>query len=290
MLMRFAALPLVFVVGCASVEEEEPAGTTTSDITAREGTNGASCKRSAYNCSLRAGAQRVETSDGGESWKVDPAVKSVPVVDGNGDEMGRSTYSKFTLNYGQSRTMNGVRYVYALSTGLGSGGWVPLDAFGGREAIAKLVGDVDAKGDKLGTLGCYAIATSYPARLDTLKVVKGAREGEAKEPNDYLPQVRKNGKVYGTLAFNVPGNDLGGANTDIFPAGAKFQRLNVPTDEGAPSLDAKLYARTKGTDVYTTDAGEMKFIYGYIKSETGAIRYGWAAIDGLDVSSGCPQR
>ena len=34
----------------------------------------------------------------------------------------------------------------------------------------------------------------------------------------------------------------------------------------------------------------MKFIYGYVKSKTGSVRYGWMALDALDVSSGCPDR
>jgi len=56
-----------------------------------------------------------------------------------------------------------------------------------------------------------------------------------------------------------------------------------------------VHAQSKGLravvpDSYTTDAGAMKFIYGYTKSETGEVRYGWAALDGLDVSSGCPAR
>ncbi|MBX3229390.1 MAG: hypothetical protein KIT84_17770 [Labilithrix sp.] len=288
--LRFA--PLLIIVAftaCAELEPEaEPEGEASEMIT--RGENGETCKRSRYNCSLRAGGQRVRRADGGETWAVDPAKSPVPVVDGNGEEMGRSTFSKFTLNYGQSRRIDGVRYVYALSTGLASGGWVPIDAFADREALAKAIGKMDAKGANLSPMACYEIGTTYPARLDTLKVVRGAKEGEAKEPNDYLPQVRKNGEVYGTLSFNVPGDDLGGANTDIFPAGTKFQRLNVPTAEGAPSLDAKLYARTKGTDKYTTPAGAMKFIYGYVTSTTGEVRYGWAALDGLEVSSDCDPR
>lgn len=290
-LTALSGLALLTLAGCAAeAEDDEGAGSAVSEISAKDGTNGNSCKRSAYNCSLRAGGQRVERADGGETWAVEEGQSPVVVVDGNGEEMGRSTYSKFTLNYGQSRTINGVRYVYALSTGLASGGWVPMNAFRAKESLAKAVGNIDAKGASLAPIGCYEIATAYAKRLDTLKVVKGAKEGEAKEPNDYLPQVRKNGQIYGTLSFNVPGDDLGGANTDIFPAGTKFQRLDVPTWDGPPSIDAKLYARTKGTDAYSTPAGEMKFIYGYITSVTGEVRYGWAAIDGLNVSSACDAR
>ena len=282
-------------MGCAASADEEveseEQGETESAVSARPGTNGDTCKRSAYNCSLRAGGQRVTTPGGRETWGIHSSYlasnKGVPVVDGNGDPLGLTTKSEFTFNYGQTRIMNGKRYAYAMSTGLGSSGWIEIEAIGASDAFAKAVGNMDAKGDNLKKLGCYEIAGSYDESLDTKFVVKGAKTGYA-EANDYLPQVRANGKVYGTLSFNAPGDALGGANTDIFPAGTKFQRVDVPTWESPslPSLDVKLYAGKAGT----TPAGEMKFIYGYIRAKSGEVRYGWAALDGLKVSSACDAR
>lgn len=63
----------------------------------------------------------------------------------------------------------------------------------------------------------------------------------------------------------------------------------MPTWEGtAPSLDAKLYGRTPGTDHLSSRS--MKFIYGYVKTKPGAVRYGWMALDGLKTSGSCPNR
>src|SRR5205085_999391 len=124
------------------------------------------------------------------------------------------------------------------------------------------------------------------------KVVKGATDQDSEEPNDYLPQVRSgSGRVYVNLAFSIPGDGLGAPAVDIFPAGTKFQRLDVPTWESPsrPSLDAPLYKKPAGSDKYTERAGAMKFLYGYVKTKAG-VRYGWMAMDGLKVSSGCPDR
>jgi hypothetical protein len=294
-LFRIAVLStLGLLVACSAPTEDlesEEQGETESALGSRAGTNGQSCKRSPYNCSLHPGGQRVMTPGGRETWGVSSRFlasnQGVPVVDGNGDPLGLSPKTELTFNYGQTRIMNGKRYAYAMSTGLGSSGWVEISAIGASDSFEKAVGNMDAKGDDLKKLGCYELASSYDPSLDAKFVVKGAKIGYA-EANDYLPQVRSNGKVYGTLSFNAPGDALGGANTDIFPAGTKFQRVDVPTWESPdlPSLDVKLYSG-KGAN---TPAGTMKFIYGYIRAKSGEVRYGWAALDGLVVSSQCDAR
>lgn len=299
---RFAVFGLfagIFAVGCAApaADEsgEEAQGETQSAEGTRAGINGSSCKRSAYNCSLHPGNQRVETPGGRNEWGINSnylaSNKGVPVVDGNGNLMGLSPKTDFTFNYGQTRVMNGKKYGYAMSTGLGSSGWVEIDAIGASSSFEKQVGNMDAKGDNLPKLGCYAIANTYDQTLNSYFVVKGAKPGGA-EANDYLPQIRSNGKVYGTLSFNAPGDALGGANTDIFPAGTKFQRVDVPTWEAKalPSLDVQLYKATRKDAAATTEAGTMKFIYGYIRAASGEVRYGWAALDGLVVSDKCDAR
>ena len=275
-------------------------GTVESEISSlRPGVNSAGCKRSAYNCGLNPGHdQRVYTATGAESWGVDPKyvtdrnLAGVPVVDGNGDLMGFSKKTSFTLNYGQTRRIGNTTYVIALSSGLGAAGWVPIDSFVHAASLRAKVGEVNAHGAGLKDLGCYEVDTSFDPKLDTFKVVKGAKENESKEPDDYLPTKRANGKIYVNLAFSVPGDALGAPAVDIYPAGTKFQRLDVPTWEGnAPSLDAKLYSKPAGSNAYTTLSNRtMKFIYGYVKSKPGAVRYGWMAIDGLKVSNGCPNR
>lgn len=300
------AAMLATISGCAADTADDGSadgddeGSIESEIaTLRPGVNSSGCRRSAYNCGLNAGnGQRVYRADGGETWGVDPTwvtdkkLGGVPVVDGNGDLMGISKNKEFVLNHGQTRRIGNTTYVMALSTGLGAAGWIPIDSFLHAESLRAKVGEVNAKGDNLRELGCYEVDTTFDPKLDTFKVVKGAKENESKEPNDYLPMKRANGKVYVNLAFSVPGDALGAPAVDIFPAGTKFQRIDVPTWEGSvPSLDAKLYSKPAGSNAYTVlSKRSMKFIYGYVKTKPGSVRYGWMAIDGLKVSGACPNR
>ena len=130
----FAALAAT-TGGCASETTDEGDGTGSVDSelsTLRAGVNSNGCKRSAYNCALNpgAGSQRVRTASGSETWAVDPkwltdngfvdpATKAarVPVLDGNGELMGLSAKTSFTLNHGQTRRMNDRTWVMALSAG-----------------------------------------------------------------------------------------------------------------------------------------------------------------------------
>ena len=286
------------VSGCVADTdgEEEDEDTEEVESELRSGVNGNGCKRSAYNCGLNTDGvgQRVRSASGDESWDVEPAAVAagVPVLDGNGDEMGRSKYKAFTLNYGQTRRMNGRTWVFALSTGLKSAGWVPIDVFTAEASLRNRVGEVNARGANLKKMACYEVKDGYPTRLDPLKVVKGTTDKQAFEANDYLPVVRANGKRYMNLAFNVPGNGLGGPAVDIYPVGTKFQRLDVPTWENPdpPSLDATLWRVPAGAERATRRAGKMKFVYGYVKGDLGVVRYGWMALDGLKLSRGCPNR
>lgn len=298
------ALSAIVHSGCVADAEEEEADSTSDEL--RAGVNSSGCKRSPYNCALNpnGAGQRVRRADGEEEWSfdpkwlaargyVDPATKQpvVPVLDGNGEEMGRTKKLAFTFNHGQTRRFGGMTYALVLSSGLKSAGWVPIDGLLHAGSFRAKVGEVNARGANLKHLGCYEVKSSYDPKLDTFKVVKGATDKDAMEPNDYLPVKRANGRPYMNLIFNVPGDALGGPSIDIYPAGTKFQRLDVPTWQtpDRPSLDATLYSKpSPGAAAYTKPAGEMKFLYGYVKSKTGSVRYGWMAQDGLAVSSGCP--
>lgn len=305
-----ASVVLAMLGGCAAEPSDEEEGEAIDSELAslRNGVNSDGCKRSAYNCALHpgAGSQRVPTATGAETWGVDPkwltdhgfvdpATKAarVPVVDGNGDLMGLSKTTDFTLNYGQTRRMNNRTWVMALSAGVGSAGWIPIEAFLHADSLRAKVGEVNAHGAGLKDLACYEVKSTFDADLDKYKVVKGAKVNESKEPNDYLPMKRGNGKVYANLAFSVPGDALGAPAVDIFPAGTKFQRIDVPTWESgsAPSLDVKLYSRTPGSTAFNELSNRrMKFLYGYVKTKDGEVRYGWMPADGLAVASGCPNR
>ena len=309
-----AAAVLVTISGCAADTNDDPTGdgdteSTESDVTAlRPGVNSQGCQRSAYNCALHpgTGTQRVRRADGSETWSVDPKWLSdhafvdpttkkpaTPVLDGNCELMAFSKNGSFTLNYGQTRRMGNLTYVMALSAGIGSAGWIPLDAFQQADSLRAAVGEVNAHGVGLADLACYVVKTTFDASLDKYAVVKNATDSNKPEPNDYLPMKRNNGKVYVNLAFSAPGDGLGAPAVDIFPAGTKFQRLDVPTWEtgSAPSLDVKLYSKPAGSSTYSKLAArEMKFIYGYVKTKAGVVRYGWMALDGLTPSDGCPNR
>ena len=289
---------MVAMVGCAA----EPAGDDYDETTAelsslQPGVNSKGCRRSAYNCGLHPGvsSQRVTRADGPEDWAVAASfVGKVPVVDGNGDPMGTSKRTSFTMNYGQTRRMNDRTWVIALSTGLGAAGWVPIDVFEHEGSLRERVGEVNAHGSALADLSCYEVRSTYDSELDDYKVVKHAKVSDSEEPNDYLPMKRANGKVYANLAFSVPGDALGAPAIDIFPAGTLFQRLDVPTweSDSPPSLDVKLYSQTKGTYRFDDLASRrMKFLYGYVKTKSGDIRYGWMPQDGLTSSDKkCPNR
>ncbi|MFY0573625.1 hypothetical protein ACN28S_03980 [Cystobacter fuscus] len=250
------------------------------------GVNGEACTASPYNCKLRpTGGNRVATNDpdDDDSWGV---VTGVPIRDGNGTVMGTSTRTRVTFNYGQTRTFEGETHAFAVSTSNSSAGWMPLSSILGQESFAQKVGHVSALGAGPAKLGCYAVRDSHDTTLELKKVVYDS-DAVHERAGDYLPLVRANGRRSVNLAFNVPGFGLGGVAVDHFPAGTKFQRLDVPTDAGAPSIDIPLWVQdSEGR--YRTQSGTMKFIYGYVIAATGTKRNGWMAYDALSVSSGCP--
>lgn len=245
------------------------------------GVNGGACVQSPFNCKLRvSGGNVVDNSQDG-LW----AVEDAPVVDGNGDLMAMNTRDHLRFNYGQTRRMNNVTYVYARSTSAGSSGWFPITAVLGEQSLRDKVGEVNAKDTGLSRMGCYQIRSSHDESLVEKKVVYDSQETHERA-GDYLPLVRANGGRYANLAFNVPGFALGAPAVDIFPAGTKFQRVDVPTDSGRPSIDIPLYVKDSAGR-YRKESGTMKFIYGYVVSKTGTKRFGWMAYDALTSSSGC---
>jgi hypothetical protein len=279
------ALLAVIAVGCApgdgEVEEGDETETETDPLSS--GVNGGACLKSPYNCKLRvSGGNRVENAQGG-LW----AVQDDDVVDGNGDLMGVSTWDHLRFNYGQTRHINGRTYAFAMSTNQNSSGWFPLDAVVSEDILRDRIGEVNAKGSGLDKMACYAVKNSdaSPSRA-ALKVVYDT-DSDNERVGDYLALVRKNGGRYINLAFNVPGFGLGGVAVDIYPAGTKFQRLEVPTDSGAPSIDIPVWKKD-GAGRYRKEAGEMKFIYGYVVADDGTRRNGWMAYEALKTSSGCP--
>lgn len=250
------------------------------------GVNGDACEESPYNCKLRvSGGNRVATNDpdDDDSWGLE---QGVPVRDGNGAVMATSTKTSTTFNYGQSRTFVSETYVFAVSTSNLSAGWMPLSSIKGQDSFAAKVDHVSAQGAGLSKLGCYAVRNSHDPNLELKKVVYDS-DATHERAGDYLPLVRANGKRSVNLTFNVPGFSLGGVTVDHFPAGTKFQRLDVPTSSGPPSIDIPLWVQDS-VGRYRTQSGTMKFLYGYVIAATTTKRVGWMAYDALEVSSGCP--
>jgi hypothetical protein len=262
------------------------ASVTTEEQALFAGVNGDACEESPYNCKLRvSGGNRVATNDPDDdnAWGLE---LGVPVRDGNGAVMATSTKTSTTFNHGQSRTFAGETYVFAVSTSNSSAGWMPLSSIKGQDSFASKVGHVSALGAGLGKLGCYAVRNSHDASIELKKVVYDS-EATHERAGDYLPLVRVNGKRSVNLTFNVPGFSLGGVAVDHFPAGTKFQRLDVPTNSGPPSIDIPLWVQDSAGR-FRTQSGSMKFIYGYVIAATTTKRVGWMAYDALEVSSGCP--
>lgn len=267
------------------LDEDDP---ELDDVEVRffKGVNGDACAESPYNCKLRvSGGNRVLTNDPDDnnSWAV---ADGVPIRDGNGTIVGHSSKKRTTFNYGQKRTFAGEPYVFAVSTSNGSAGWMPLASIAGKSSFEQKLGHVSALGAGLAKLGCYQIKNSHDPDLELKKVVYDSKVTHERA-GDYLPLVRKNGQRSANLVFNVPGFALGGVAVDHFPAGTKFQRLDVPTNSGKPSIDIPLWVQD-GQGRYRKQAGTMKFIYGYIIAATGTKRNGWMAYDALTVSDGCP--
>ncbi|MEP7119468.1 MAG: hypothetical protein ABJE95_00940 [Byssovorax sp.] len=289
----FAAIALLLSGCVAGTEESGPQDTEESDslaaeITLRPGVNGGACALSDYNCKFRVdGGNRIAHTDGSIDWGIDGGAT---ILDGNGDSLGVEGASTLKFNFGQERVFGGKHYVYALTTSNHSSGWFPLSSVKSADVLGPRVGHVSAHRSGLAKMACYQIKDSADPKLAEKKVVHDttAAPGPAGEAaGDYLPRLRANNKRSINLIFNTPGSGLGGPAIDHFPTGTKFQRLDVPTDTGHPSIDVKLWSQD-GNGKFLTPAGTMKFVYGSIQSKTGDTRVGWMAYDGLSASSGCP--
>ncbi|MEO8703612.1 MAG: hypothetical protein ABI867_26420, partial [Kofleriaceae bacterium] len=246
------------------------------------GANGSHCIASPFNCRFRAGGSRVETAAGADSWAVDTGASA---RDGNGEVMAKQTASRMTFNYGQTRFLAGKSHALALSTSNGSAGWYPIDHIKGERSFRVHNGEVNAKDPGRGPMACYEIRNSHDRNIELRKVVYDSHASHERA-GDYLALVRANGKRSANLIFSVPGFGLGGATTDHFPAGTRFQRVEVPTNTGKPSITVPLFVKD-GNGRYRRHLGNLRFFYGFVRASDGVKRFGWMAEDALTVSSGC---
>lgn len=250
-----------------------------------QGVNGHYCVASPFNCRFRLGDARVTNTLGDDSWEITPGAA---IRDGNGVALATETGTHLTFNYGQLRTVAGSLHALALTTSNASAGWYPVDHIVQQAAFTNDDHEVAAKDPGDGKLGCYAVRGSDDEALAALKVVYDSKEGPDghERAGDYFPLVRADNRRSVNLVFSVPGFGLGGATTDHFLAGAKFQRVDVPTATGRPSIAIPLWSRdSEGR--YRKRAGSMRFLYGYVRTANGARRFGWMARPALEVSSGC---
>ena len=247
------------------------------------GVNSKYCKASDYNCRFRYDDSRITAPDGGQLWAVTPGAS---VRDGKGDPMYVQAGTQLKFNYGQIRTLAGKAHALAMSTSNGSSGWYPVDHIVQEQAFRARVGNVDAKDPQLGKLACYEVRNvDFPASYTEKKVVKNSQSTNEKI-GDYMPLLRKDGKRSANLVFSVPGFGLGGATTDHFPAGTKFQRVKVTTTAGNPSITIPLYVKDGNGD-YLKHSGDATFLYGYVVGN-GVKRFGWMAQESVASSNGCP--
>lgn len=291
--MKALIFTMVAVAGCATGDEPqidpdlELADDALDTAAARSlvpGVNGEYCTESPFNCRFRAPgvSQRVTTAGGDDSWGVEPGAS---LRDGHGDVLIAMTRTRLTFNYGQTRALAGKAHALALSTNNNSSGWYPIDHILGETSFRARVGEVNAKDPGRGKLGCWEIRNSHDASRELRKVVFDS-DAEHERAGDYMALQRANGRRSANLIFMVPGFGLGGATTDHFPAGTKFQRVDVPTDSGPPSITIPLWVQD-AAGRFRTQSGTMRFLYGYIVGN-GVRRFGWMAEDALVASAGCP--
>jgi hypothetical protein len=299
--MQIKACVWVALAGCAVGSEQmdpsaerndgaRPIETSVASQALVQGVNGTQCTASPFNCKLRDGSSRVTTAGGDDSWGISPGAS---VRDGNGDVLitevaTGTTTPRLTFNYGQTRALAGKAHALALTTSNSSAGWYPIDHILGETSFRARVGEVNAKDPGIGNMACYAVRDSHDPSIEFKKVVFDSQEGPTghERAGDYLPLVRANGRRSVNLVFSVPGFGLGGATTDHFLAGAKFQRVQVPTTEGPPSIVIPLWIQDSAGR-YRTQSGEMRFLYGYVRASDGTRRFGWMSQDAVEVSSGC---
>lgn len=273
---------IALLVGCSAADD---ASEEVDDLSGElsSGVNGSKCIASPYNCAFRAsGGPRVLTTDGDDLWGVKPGAS---LRDGNGTALLLEKGTLLKFNYGQTRFLAGETHFLAMSSSNGSAAWYPANQVVHEASLRARIGNVDAKDPGQGKMACYAIRSTFDQNLELKKVVYDSH-ADHERAGDYLPLLRYNGGVSANLVFSVPGFSLGGAVTDHFPAGSKFQRVDVPTRSGRPSIDIPLWVNN-GSGSYTQRSGTMKFIYGYIRAADGVKRFGWMAYDALQVSSGC---
>ena len=292
--MKAVALALLFSASACMVggdpedigdEDLVDTSAAISAFATRPGVNSGECTASPYNCRFRAGDSRVTNAAGDDSWAIAPGAS---VRDGEGNVLAVETGTSLTFNFGQTRELAGKAHALALTTSNSSAGWYPFDHIVAETSFRDHVGNVDAKDTGGARMGCYAIRASHDATLAAKKVVYDSKVGPDghERAGDYLPLPRANGRRSANLIFSVPGFGLGGATTDHFPAGAKFRRVDVPTSSGHPSISIPLWVQN-GAGRYVVRSGAMRFIYGYIAGN-GTKRFGWMALDALEVSTGCP--
>ena len=285
-------LLLASLVACTvgDVDDEDDDGDlvdttpSLSPLALTPGVNSAFCTHSPFNCRFRSGDSRVTTSTGSETWAIVPGAA---VRDGKGVAMSTETAGQMTFNYGQVRTIAGTPHALALSTSNSSAGWYPIDHIV-DSSFRSRAGDVAAKSPNQGHLGCYEVVHFSDDTLAAKKVVYDSKEPPSghERAGDYLPLVRADGKRSVNLVFSVPGFALGGATTDHFLAGAKFQREDVPTSSGRPSISIPLWVHD-AEGRYRKQSGTLRFLYGYVRTAEGSRRFGWIAQPAVTPSSGC---
>lgn len=254
-----------------------------------QGENGEACTASPYNCKLRAaGGNRVATAepDDGNTWAVDA---NVPILDGHGSLLGFNQMPRTAFVFGQSREFGGNQYVFATWTSNGSPGWLLRSRLVEEDAFVAALGEATAVGAGLATMECYQIANTHDPGLELKRTVYDSRQAHERA-SEYLPIVREDDERRAVLLFNVPGYTLGGAAIDLFPAGTKFQRLDVPTGQdgsGPASLEISLFTKDP-QGRYRQASGKMVFVYGYVRADDGTKRNGWMAHQALIAAMGCP--
>jgi len=297
--MKLLLFPLILTACVADVDTTNPDGDDDGDLVdtsqqfsaaaSHAGVNGNVCKASTYNCHVRDGGQRVTTPDKAGSDQKWSVAAGDYVYDGEGTQLAPQPAAGLTFNYGMLKTINGRQMALAMATANGSAGWIPTDHIVDKATFLANDHTVAAKSPNAAHMSCYKVRNSDDKSLELKKVVYNSKEDPItghERAGDYLALVRNNGKRSANMAYAVPGFSLGGGTDDHILAGTHFQRVDVPTDAGPPSISIPLWVQDSHGD-FKKQSGSMRFIYGFIRTN-GVARFGWMSMDALEVSSVCP--
>jgi hypothetical protein len=264
--MKYIALGLL-VAGCTvpSIDDAADAGADPADELGELGAE-ARCVPAGNPYSCRpstddANAPRISGPGGSIYWALGAPTK---LYDGFGHARANVTDSHgVKINYGMRKAINGLSMVYAWSAGTDEGaasGWILESSIARADLLRQRMPTIAMPYPATGFYETQWIITGgNPAAYGDMKV-QANYTGGGRAVTDYL---KRGGDVV-NIAFNVPGNAIGGFNTDTVPIGTTFRRA-----KGVLQVDQPYYRPGE-----STVRGHLQFVYGGFH-DGAQMRFGW---------------